>query len=50
MGKGRRTTSAAPVVLIHGDLNPTNVLLTSRGPVLFDWANYEFGRRGVDPA
>jgi aminoglycoside phosphotransferase (APT) family kinase protein len=42
--------SETPLGLIHGDLHPANVLLTSTGPVLIDWTNYQFGPRGLDLA
>ena len=36
--------------LVHGDLHPGNVVLSSRGPVLLDWTNYRFGNRALDLA
>ncbi len=36
--------------LIHGDLHPDNVMLTTRGPVVIDWTNAAIGPRGMDAA
>ena len=36
--------------LVHLDLHPGNVLLTSRGPVVIDWANAARGPAGADVA
>lgn len=37
-------------VLLHGDLHPMNVLLSSAGPVVIDWTNGGRGPGGVDVA
>lgn len=37
-------------VLLHGDLHPLNVLLSSRGPVVIDWTNAGRGPAGADIA
>jgi tRNA A-37 threonylcarbamoyl transferase component Bud32 len=36
--------------LVHLDLHPMNVLLTSRGPVVIDWTNASRGAPGLDAA
>jgi len=36
--------------LVHLDLHPGNVMLTSRGPVVIDWSNAGMGPRGADIA
>ncbi len=36
--------------LVHLDLHPGNVILTSRGPVVIDWSNAGMGPRGADVA
>ena len=36
--------------LVHLDLHPGNVVLTSRGPVVIDWSNAGMGPRGADVA
>lgn len=36
--------------LIHLDLHPFNVLLSSRGPVVIDWSNARPGPAGLDAA
>jgi aminoglycoside phosphotransferase (APT) family kinase protein len=36
--------------LVHLDLHPANVMLTSRGPVVIDWSNAGMGPRGADIA
>jgi streptomycin 6-kinase len=36
--------------LIHLDFHPDNVLLSSRGPVVIDWANARAGRPALDVA
>jgi len=36
--------------LVHGDLHPGNVVLSSRGSVLLDWTNYRFANRPLDLA
>lgn len=37
-------------VLLHGDLNPLNVLLSPGGPVVIDWSNASRGPAGADLA
>jgi aminoglycoside phosphotransferase (APT) family kinase protein len=37
-------------VLVHLDLHPDNVVLTSAGPVVIDWSNAALGSRGLDAA
>ena len=37
-------------VVIHLDLHPANVMLTTRGPVVIDWANAVRGQAAVDVA
>jgi len=39
-----------PESLIHGDLHPGNVLLTSAGPVVIDWEGACVGPRDADAA
>jgi tRNA A-37 threonylcarbamoyl transferase component Bud32 len=34
--------------VLHLDLHPDNVILTSRGPQVIDWSNAEEGRPGLD--
>lgn len=36
--------------LLHLDLHPQNVLMSSRGPVVIDWANAARGPAALDPA
>lgn len=36
--------------LIHLDLHPFNVLMSSRGPVVIDWSNARAGSAGLDAA
>ena len=36
--------------IVHLDLHPENVLLTSRGPVVFDWCNVRPGDADLDTA
>lgn len=36
--------------LLHLDLHPVNVLMSSRGPVVVDWANARTGPPGLDVA
>jgi aminoglycoside phosphotransferase (APT) family kinase protein len=36
--------------VLHLDLHPANVMLTSRGPVVIDWVNAQSGTPGVDVA
>jgi aminoglycoside phosphotransferase (APT) family kinase protein len=47
---GPGSKGVAPLGLLHGDLHPGNVMLTSAGPVLIDWTNHRFGPRRVDLA
>ena len=37
-------------VVLHLDLHPGNVMLTSRGPVVIDWSNASSGPAGADVA
>jgi streptomycin 6-kinase len=37
-----------PVTVLHLDLHPENVLLTSRGPVVIDWCNARLGEADLD--
>jgi aminoglycoside phosphotransferase (APT) family kinase protein len=39
-----------PVAIAHLDLHPDNVMLTSAGPVVFDWANASLAPAGTDVA
>ena len=39
-----------PDTLIHADLHPDNVMLTSGGPVVIDWTNVSAGPRGAEVA
>jgi aminoglycoside phosphotransferase (APT) family kinase protein len=36
--------------VLHLDLHPANVMLTSRGPVVIDWSNAHAGAAGADVA
>ena len=36
--------------VLHLDLHPANVMLTSRGPVVIDWSNVRSGPAGADVA
>jgi aminoglycoside phosphotransferase (APT) family kinase protein len=36
--------------VVHMDLHPANVMLTSRGPVVIDWVNARSGTPGADVA
>jgi Ser/Thr protein kinase RdoA (MazF antagonist) len=36
--------------ILHLDLHPGNVMLTSRGPVVIDWSNAQAGQPGADVA
>jgi len=36
--------------IVHGDLHPGNVLLTTEGPVVIDWTNASVGPAGADLA
>ena len=40
----------APEVLVHADLHPDNVMLTSAGPVVIDWPNACAGQRNAEVA
>lgn len=40
----------APQVLVHADLHPDNVMLTSTGPVVIDWPNTSVGPRNAEAA
>jgi len=46
---GLRATGSGDRVL-HLDLHPANVMLTSRGPVVIDWVNAHAGPPGADVA
>lgn len=37
-----------PATVLHLDLHPENVLLTSRGPVVIDWCNARLGEADLD--
>jgi Ser/Thr protein kinase RdoA (MazF antagonist) len=43
-------SGAAGLVVMHGDLHPYNVILTSDGPVVIDWRNAEEGPAEFDIA
>jgi Ser/Thr protein kinase RdoA (MazF antagonist) len=43
-------SGAAGKVVVHGDLHPYNVMLTTDGPVVIDWANAEEGPPEFDVA
>src|SRR2546423_11782323 len=45
---GLTTPFGEPGSLLHLDLHPRNVLLTSRGPVVIDWANAANGPAEAD--
>jgi streptomycin 6-kinase len=47
---GLTTRFGEPRSLLHLDLHPRNVLLTSRGPVVIDWANAANGPGEADVA
>jgi Phosphotransferase enzyme family len=47
---GLTTIFGEPRSLLHLDLHPRNVLLTSRGPVVIDWANAANGPGEADVA
>jgi len=47
---GLATRFGEPRSLLHLDLHPRNVLLTSRGPVVIDWANAANGPGAADVA
>ncbi|WUE50455.1 aminoglycoside phosphotransferase family protein [Streptomyces europaeiscabiei] len=45
----RRASSAAPTPrVLHLDLHPENVILTTHGPQVIDWSNAEEGPPGLD--
>ena len=48
-GSGAPASGQASVVL-HMDLHPGNVMLTSRGPVVIDWVGARAGPAGTDVA
>jgi aminoglycoside phosphotransferase (APT) family kinase protein len=37
-----------PVTVLHLDLHPENVMMTSRGPVVIDWCNARLGEGDLD--
>jgi aminoglycoside phosphotransferase (APT) family kinase protein len=43
-------TGAAESALVHGDLHPGNVLMSTGGSVLIDWTNHRLGPRALDLA
>jgi len=43
-----RRLHAVPGRIVHLDLHPDNVMLTSDGPYVIDWANAEEGDPGLD--
>jgi aminoglycoside phosphotransferase (APT) family kinase protein len=45
-----RPGAAAGSVVVHFDLHPENVLLTTRGPVVIDWHNAGDGPADLDTA
>ncbi len=45
-----RTSPAPGRVVVHLDLHPDNVMLTSRGPVVIDWRNAAEGPADLDVA
>lgn len=47
---GLETEFGEPRSLLHLDLHPRNVLMTSRGPVVIDWANAANGPAQADVA
>src|SRR5205814_3820691 len=47
---GLETVFGAPRALLHLDLHPRNVLLSSRGAVVIDWANAANGPGQADVA
>jgi Ser/Thr protein kinase RdoA (MazF antagonist) len=47
---GLRVEFGEPTSLLHLDLHPRNVLMTSRGPVVIDWANAANGPSQADVA
>jgi Ser/Thr protein kinase RdoA (MazF antagonist) len=47
---GLRVAFGEPTSLLHLDLHPRNVLMTSRGPVVIDWANAANGPGQADVA
>jgi tRNA A-37 threonylcarbamoyl transferase component Bud32 len=47
---GLESAFGEPQALLHLDLHPRNVLLTSRGPVVIDWANAANGPGQADVA
>jgi aminoglycoside phosphotransferase (APT) family kinase protein len=47
---GWRQVVGPGTVVLHLDLHPGNVMLTSRGPVVIDWSNASSGPAGADVA
>ncbi len=47
---GLRTGFGPGRAVLHLDLHPANVMLTSRGPVVIDWSNAHAGSPGADVA
>jgi Ser/Thr protein kinase RdoA (MazF antagonist) len=47
---GLESAFGEPQALLHLDLHPRNVLMTSRGPVVIDWANAANGPGQADVA
>ena len=47
---GLRTGFGPGRAVLHLDLHPGNVMLTSRGPVVIDWSNAHAGSPGADVA
>jgi aminoglycoside phosphotransferase (APT) family kinase protein len=47
---GLRQTAGPGDRVLHLDLHPGNVMLTSRGPVVIDWSNAHAGPAGADVA
>ncbi len=39
-----------PAAILHLDFHPGNIMLTSRGPVVFDWTNASLGPPAADVA
>jgi aminoglycoside phosphotransferase (APT) family kinase protein len=47
---GLRSAFGPGTKILHLDLHPANVMLTSRGPVVIDWSNVRAGPAGADVA
>jgi streptomycin 6-kinase len=45
-----QSRTAEPHCLLHLDLHPENVMMTSRGPVVIDWCNATDGEADLDTA